>query len=67
MIKCSCGKTIEKMPVWLESVKVEFVCGNCPKRQQRQILTLQTEASKASKIEEQEVSLDDLDDEEELD
>lgn len=32
MVTCSCGKTIEKVPSWLEGVSVTFVCHNCPNR-----------------------------------
>ena len=38
MITCSsCGKTIEKVPAWLEGTKVEFVCNNCPNRTTKNI------------------------------
>lgn len=37
MVKCSCNKTIEKVPDWLQSAKVEFVCNNCPNRQVKNI------------------------------
>ncbi|MBX3096103.1 MAG: hypothetical protein KF812_04515 [Fimbriimonadaceae bacterium] len=31
MIQCQqCGRTLEKVPNWLESVPVTFVCNNCP-------------------------------------
>jgi predicted RNA-binding protein with PUA-like domain len=32
MVKCACNKTIDKVPNWLEGVKVQFVCNNCPNR-----------------------------------
>lgn len=32
MIKCSCGKPISTVPDWLQGVKVNFVCNNCPNR-----------------------------------
>jgi hypothetical protein len=37
MVKCACNKTIEKVPDWLQSAKVEFVCNNCPNRQVKNI------------------------------
>lgn len=45
MIKCGCGKTMEKLPAWLEGVKVDFVCNNCPDRRTKNIafVTLETE------------------------
>lgn len=31
MIRCQqCGRPLEKVPTWLESVSVTFVCNNCP-------------------------------------
>lgn len=32
MVRCSCGKPIEKIPSWMQRVQVEFVCNNCPNR-----------------------------------
>ncbi|MCX7800688.1 MAG: hypothetical protein N2109_10135 [Fimbriimonadales bacterium] len=32
MVYCSCGKPIEKIPSWMQRVRVEFVCNNCPNR-----------------------------------
>jgi len=32
LVYCSCGKQIEKIPLWLSDAKVEFVCINCPNR-----------------------------------
>lgn len=38
MVKCdSCGKAMERVPDWMESVQVEFVCNNCPNRQTKNI------------------------------
>jgi len=47
MVQCSCGKTIEKVPEWLSSAKVEFVCNNCPNRTTKNIafVSLETAAS----------------------
>jgi len=35
VIICSCGKVIDRIPLWLSGVNVEFVCTNCPQRQAR--------------------------------
>lgn len=32
MVKCNCGKEIQSVPNWLQDVKVNFVCNNCPNR-----------------------------------
>lgn len=32
MVTCVCGKTIEKVPDWLQSVDIQFVCTTCPNR-----------------------------------
>ncbi|MDH4387384.1 MAG: hypothetical protein QE269_01520 [Fimbriimonas sp.] len=37
MVSCTCGKSIDKVPNWLQSAKVEFVCNNCPNRQTKNI------------------------------
>jgi hypothetical protein len=50
MIQCSsCGKVLDKVPVWLASAKADFVCNNCPNRQTKNIafMTLESEAPKA--------------------
>lgn len=48
MIQCSCGKTIERVPVWMSQISVTFVCNNCPNRQTKNIafITLETETPK---------------------
>ena len=46
MVTCSCGKTIDKVPSWLEGVNVAFVCNNCPNRTIKGI----TEVSLAQQI-----------------
>lgn len=33
MVKCACGKDIATVPSWLDDVKVQFVCNNCPNRE----------------------------------
>ena len=37
MITCKCGKTIEKVPDWMQGINVEFICNNCPNRQTKHI------------------------------
>lgn len=32
MVQCVCGKSIEKVPNWLGSVSIQFICQNCPNR-----------------------------------
>ncbi len=73
MVHCSCGKVIEKIPNWMQSVKVEYVCNNCPNRQVKPIAQLAAQqaaaaaeaAQAASRMAESEEEIDDL--EEELD
>ena len=49
MIQCSsCGRTIEKVPDWLQNTKVDFVCNNCPNRQTKNIALLSMEAAAAA-------------------
>ncbi len=52
MIQCSCGKTLDKVPAWLSSAKVTFVCNNCPNRQAKNIafLSLESELPKTPKL-----------------
>lgn len=48
MVNCSCGKKMEKVPNWLQSVNVQFICNNCPNRQIKSISQLSVEeAAKA--------------------
>ena len=49
MIKCVCGKPIEKLPAWLEGVKVDFVCNNCPNRQTKNIAFMSLELEPKTK------------------
>lgn len=44
MVNCSCGKAIEKVPDWLQSAQVEFVCNNCPNRQLKNIAFVDLDA-----------------------
>ena len=58
MIHCSsCGKQIEKVPVWLESAKADFVCNNCPNRSTKNIafVSLETEPKVAAHLDEADV------------
>lgn len=51
MVKCSsCNKEIEKLPVWLESVPVKFICNNCPSRAQKPAPQRHTESVKEPKL-----------------
>jgi hypothetical protein len=66
MMTCSsCGRPIEKVPDWLQSTKVDFVCNNCPNRQAKNIAFLSLEtAAPAAKVEE-EPDVEEVADEEE--
>lgn len=44
MVHCSCGKAIEKIPDWMQGIKVEFVCNNCPNRQTKNIAFINLDA-----------------------
>ncbi len=54
MVKCSCGKVIDKLPDWLSEVKVQFVCTNCPNRAVKSIahvtLEVREEPSEQSEV-----------------
>jgi hypothetical protein len=74
MVHCSCGKVIEKIPNWMQSVKVEYVCNNCPNRQVKPIAQLAAQqaaaaaeaaqaAQAASRAIEDEAEIEDLDEE----
>lgn len=61
MIKCSsCGKPIEKVPTWLDTAKVDFVCNNCPNRTTKNIafVTLEVEPKIGGSDEEEELEID---------
>lgn len=69
MIQCSsCGKTLDKVPDWLRSASVEFVCNNCPNRQAKNIafVTLEPEA-RAVKADDDEVDVEEVADEDAAD
>jgi hypothetical protein len=44
MVNCACGKTIDKVPDWLQTAEVEFVCNNCPNRQTKNIAFVNLDA-----------------------
>lgn len=54
MIQCTCGKVLDKVPAWLSSAKVTFVCNNCPNRQTKNIalLSFESELPKTPKLDE---------------
>jgi hypothetical protein len=68
MTHCSsCGRPIEKVPDWLRTAKVEFVCNNCPNRQTKNIafVSLELEPPAAAKLaEEDEVDAEEVAEEE---
>lgn len=67
MVKCNCGKTIENVPSWLNSVEVKFVCNNCPNRDLKSIAELKLEDPKpanASIDDDVEIDLDEEDEDE---
>lgn len=41
MVYCGCGKSIDKVPVWMAAIQVEFVCKDCPNRQTKSIAFVQ--------------------------
>lgn len=68
MIQCSaCGKSIEKVPDWLRSAKVEFVCNNCPNRQTKNIafVSLELEAPAVTKLADEDLDVEEIAEEEE--
>jgi hypothetical protein len=65
MVTCSCGKSIDKLPNWLEGVKVEFVCNNCPNRQTKNIAFLQLENIVGEKPKSEEDEMEAIDEPEE--
>jgi len=55
MIQCSsCGRNLDKVPSWLSSANIAFVCNNCPNRQAKNIafLSLESEAPKTPVLDE---------------
>lgn len=43
MITCNCGKSLDKIPAWMEGIQVDFVCNNCPNRQTKNIAFMSLE------------------------
>jgi hypothetical protein len=64
MITCKCGKTIEKVPSWMQGIQVDFVCNNCPNRQTKNIalIALEVENAASQKVDDAE---DEIEEEEE--
>ena len=48
MITCKCGKTIDKVPDWMQSINVDFVCNNCPNRQTKNIALIALEVEQSA-------------------
>ena len=50
MVQCSsCGKVIDRIPTWMESISVEYVCNNCPNRASKNIALMAMEAAPIAK------------------
>ena len=63
MITCKCGKTIDKVPDWMQSIQVDFVCNNCPNRQTKNIAfaALSLEPAPSAKLDdEEEIDVEDV-------
>lgn len=63
MVTCVCGKTIEKLPSWLQGAKVNFVCNNCPNRQTKNIalVSMELDMKPAAKLDdEEEIELEEI-------
>ena len=55
MVKCtSCGKTIDKIPDWMNVVSVEYVCNNCPNRHTKNIAFINLEPDLPAKAPDEE-------------
>jgi hypothetical protein len=69
MITCTCGKVIEKVPTWMSSVNVEFVCNNCPNRQTKNIafVTLEPDIPVVAKLDVEDDITDEVEAEAEAD
>jgi hypothetical protein len=63
MVSCTCGKKIDRVPNWFQSVKVEFVCNNCPNRQTKNIAFVSLEAPVVAKAEDPIDEIDEPDEE----
>ncbi|HMS54999.1 MAG TPA: hypothetical protein PKA27_06325 [Fimbriimonadaceae bacterium] len=60
MVTCSCGKPIEKIPDWMQSITVEFVCNNCPNRQHKNIAFVNLEAALTTAVKDSTEEIPDL-------
>lgn len=51
---------MEKVPDWMQGIKVEFVCNNCPNRQTKNIAFINLDAGlhASAKIEEPEMDIE---------
>ncbi|MBI1756069.1 MAG: hypothetical protein HY248_05325 [Fimbriimonas ginsengisoli] len=60
MITCKCGKTLDKIPDWMASITVDFICNNCPNRQAKNLpfVTIEAEPPSISKLAAQRVEGD---------
>ncbi|QYK53009.1 MAG: hypothetical protein KF824_12200 [Fimbriimonadaceae bacterium] len=67
MIKCSCGKELEHVPNWLGSVNVKVVCNNCPDRDLKSITEIKLESPEPVDNSKQEVSKDEIGEEDDED
>jgi len=65
MVNCTCGKPLDKVPAWLEGIKVEFICNNCPNRQTKNIAFISLDASVKSEAKSIDDDLGPMDDEDE--
>ena len=65
MIQCSaCGRPIEKVPDWLRTAKVDFICNNCPNRQTKNIafVSLELETPPTAKLADDELDPEEVSD-----
>jgi hypothetical protein len=62
MVTCGCGKAIDKIPSWMKSIEVDFVCNNCPNRQTKNIafVTLEPDLPSAAKTVEEEEDVEEV-------
>ena len=65
MIQCKCGKTMDKLPDWLATVNVEFVCNNCPNRQTKNIAFISLEPNLPAAAKAEDIDVEEVPDEEE--
>lgn len=42
-MQCSCGKQLDKVPGWMSSVQITFICQNCPNRNLQSIADVKIE------------------------